>query len=99
MSRRRREPRKTLICGITVRYEDDQGLPTMQAGLLEDRSLSGIGISLTYAIAIGSKVKIQGRVRQLDGIVQYCHAKGASYFVGIRLDHEDVIWNQFGAGL
>jgi len=99
MPRRRREPRKTLICGITVRYEDEEGFPKMQAGLLEDRSLSGVGISVTYPIAIGSKVKIQGRVRGLDGIVLYCRPKGANYFVGIRLDHEDLTWNQFGAGL
>ena len=88
-----------LICGITVRYEDEEGLPTMQAGLLEDRSLSGVGISLTYPIAIGSKVKIQGRVRQLDGIVRHCRPKGASYFVGILLDQVDVTWRRFGAGL
>lgn len=99
MSRRRREPRKTLICGITVRYEDEEGLPKTQAGLLEDRSLSGVGISLTYPIAIGSKVKIQGRVHALDGIVRHCRPKGANYFVGIRLDQEDVTWNKFGAGL
>jgi hypothetical protein len=99
MSARRSEPRKTLICRISVICEDRDGFPTTQFGLLEDRSLSGAGFSVPDAIAIGSKVRIRGRLRELAGIVRYCRPKGANYLVGIRLDGGDVEWASFGAGL
>ncbi len=99
MSRRRAEPRKALICRVSVFCEDREGFPVTQDGLLEDRSLSGVGISVPDPIAIGSKVKVRGRSRELAGTVRHCRFKGPNYFVGIRLDTEDVTWNSIGVGL
>jgi hypothetical protein len=82
-----------------VLCEDEVGFPTIQFGLLEDRSLSGFGISVPAPIAIGSKVKIRGRLRELDGIVRYCRPEGKTYLVGVRLDQGDKAWASFGAGL
>jgi hypothetical protein len=99
MSRRRIEPRKTSISRIYVFWEDQDGCAASQDGLLEDRSRSGLGITVFQPIAIGTKVRIQGRLRELAGIVRHCRLQGAKYLVGIRLDEEDVTWNRFGAGL
>ena len=88
-----------MICRISVVWEDDAGFRTRQFGLLEDRSLSGVSICVPEPIAIGTKVTIRGRLRELAGIVRYCRPKGAEYFVGIRLDERDLGWASFGAGL
>jgi hypothetical protein len=88
-----------LICGVLVYCEDQTGLPMTQSGLLEDRSLSGVGISVAYPVGIGTKIRIRGRQRELVGIVRHCRAKGTSYFVGIRLDEQDAGWASFGVGL
>ena len=99
MPRHRAEPRKTLICRITVCWENEEGYITSQAGLLEDRSRSGVGITVLDPIAIGAKVRIRGRVQELAGTVRHCRLKGAKYFIGIQLEHEDATWNRFGVGL
>jgi hypothetical protein len=70
-----------------------------QSGLLEDRSLSGVGFVVPDPIGVGTKVTVRGRVRELPGIVRYCRPKGAQYMVGVRLDQKDSTWNRFGAGL
>jgi hypothetical protein len=46
MSLRRTQPRKTLICRISIYWKDEGGVPSMQSGLVEDRSLCGLGISV-----------------------------------------------------
>lgn len=99
MPRRRLEPRKTLICRIFALWMDEEGTLVNLAGLLEDRSRSGIGISLSEPIAVGTRVRIRGRAREFGGIVRYCRYQGGKYFIGIRLDDEDKSWDRFGIGL
>jgi hypothetical protein len=99
MSLRRTQPRKTLICRISVYWKDEGGVPSMQSGLVEDRSLCGLGISVPNPIPIGAKVQVRGRSKELAGVVRHCHAKGVNYLIGIRLDYEDVDWNRCCAGL
>jgi hypothetical protein len=99
MSPRRSEPRKTSISRISVAWEDQDGCPVNQTGLLEDRSRSGVGISVHAPIPVGTKVKIRGRVRELAGIVRHCRLHGEEYLVGLWLDKEDLSWKRFGAGL
>jgi hypothetical protein len=93
------EPRKALICRISVLWEDQAGFATRQFGLLEDRSLSGVSICVPEPIAIGTKVTIRGRRRELVGIVRYCRPKGPDYFIGVHLEEGDAGWASFGAGL
>jgi len=80
-------------------WRDPEGFPRVLTGLIEDRSYSGIGISIQEPIDIGTKVQIRGRLRELSGTVRYCRTRGAKYFVGIELDRKDTSWNRFGAGL
>ena len=99
MSRPSTEPRKTLICRISVFWEDEAGFSTRQVGLLENRSLSGVSICVPEPMAIGTKVNVRGKLRELAGIVLYCRPKGSEYLVDIQLDERDLGWAAFGAGL
>ncbi len=67
MSLRRTQPRKTLICRISICWKDEDGVPSMQYGLVEDRSLCGLGISVPNPIPIGTKVRVRGRSKELAG--------------------------------
>lgn len=99
MSRRRGEARKTLICRVSAVWLDEDGVPANASGLLEDRSLSGVGLCLPEPIPLGTKVKIRGRNRELAGTVRHCKSRGVNYRVGIRLDRPDKTWDHFGVGL
>jgi len=99
MVKRRTQPRKTLLCRISVLWHDDDEISRSQSGMIEDRSLTGMGISVPYPIAIGTKVIVRGRVRELAGVVRHCRLNHAKYFIGIQLEREDKTWNHFGAGL
>jgi hypothetical protein len=78
---------------------DEEGALVKLMGLLEDRSPSGVGISVEQPIAVGTRVSIRGRVRELCGVVRYCRHIRGKYFVGVLLDDPDKLWDRFGAGL
>jgi hypothetical protein len=58
--------------------------------MLEDRSLSGAGISVDKPIPVGTRVKIRGNRSELVGIVRYCYRERFKYLIGIRFDEGDV---------
>jgi PilZ domain len=99
MSHKRTQPRKIQICRICIYWKDQDGLPKVQSGLVEDRSLSGLGITVPDPIPIGTKVQVRGRAKELLGSVRHCRAKGINYLIGIRLDDEDADWNRSFAGI
>lgn len=99
MPRRRVEPRKTLICRIAAIWTDEEGTVITLSGLLEDRSGSGVGISVPEPIEVGTRLRIRGRMRELHGVVRHCRYARGKYFVGVLLDHEDKAWDRFGVGL
>jgi hypothetical protein len=74
------------MCRISLVWEDHAGTPKTQAGLMEDRSLSGAGISVTEAIPVGTRVKFCVNGQELIGAVQYCRLNGFNYQVGVRLE-------------
>jgi hypothetical protein len=85
------------MCRISVVWVDRVGSSRTQPGLLEDRSRSGVGITVTESIPVGTKVKIRGRQRELVGTIRYCRDGGLKYLIGILLDEADKTWNTFGA--
>ena len=99
MPRRRLEPRKTLICRISVLWTDEEGTLIKLTGLLEDRSRTGVQIVVEEPVAVGTCVRIRGRARELRGIVRHCRYEAGKYFIGVRLDDEDNSWDRFGVGL
>ena len=99
MRSRRAQPRKTVLTRITAVCDGQDGPAVIQRGLLENRSLAGVAISVPNRIAIGTKVKIRGTKRELAGVVRNCRLEGPRYLVGVALDQEDVDWDGFGPGL
>jgi hypothetical protein len=99
MPHRRNGPRKTQICGVHALWTDQEGTVTRLAGLVEDRSRYGVSICVPEPIEIGTRVKIRGRNRELEGTVRHCRYTAGKYCVGIHLDREDSAWDRFGAGL
>jgi hypothetical protein len=98
MPLRRTGPRKTRICRVAAFWTDEEGTVTRLVGLLEDRSRQGASISVSEPIAVGIKVTIRGRTRELDGTVRHCRYAAGKYLIGIRLDQEDPDWDRFAAG-
>jgi hypothetical protein len=86
MAQARSEPRKSFMCRITVEWEDETDGPQSQAGMLEDRSRSGAGISVFAPIPVGARVKVTGPRVDLSGTVRYCKGKNIRYLVGIQYD-------------
>jgi hypothetical protein len=74
------------MCRINVAWEDQTRGPQSQAGMLEDRSHSGAGISVNKPIPVGAKVKILGKRLDFSGTVRYCRREQLKYFVGIQGD-------------
>jgi hypothetical protein len=99
MPHRRAGPRKTQICRIFALWTDAEGTVTRLAGLMEDRSRNGVSICVPEPIELGTRVKVRGRTRELEGIVRHCRYTAGKYLIGIHLDHEDTAWDRFGAGL
>jgi hypothetical protein len=80
------------MCRIAVAWEDQDSGTQKQAGMLEDRSRSGAGISVNKPIPVGAKVKIQGKRLDLSGTVRYCRREQLKYLVGIQYDRpEDLV--------
>jgi hypothetical protein len=98
MRPQRIEPRDAFMSRISVAWEEDSG-PINHPGMLEDRSPSGAGISVSKPIPVGTKVKISGKRRELAGVVRYCRRAELSYLVGIKLDEVDAAWDTSGADL
>ncbi len=92
----RTEPRRVAVCRISVGWVDDYGNPRTESAYLEDRSLSGVGLSLTNPIPIGTKVTLRERGRDLAGVVRYCRLGGLKYQIGIHLDQVNGAWSKFG---
>ena len=80
-------------------WQDNDGSSKTQPGLLENRSRSGVGITVTDPIPVGARVKFHGRGKERAGIVRYCRPGGLSFLVGIQLDEADGDWSAFGVGL
>jgi len=87
------------MCRISVAWEDADGSPKTQAGVLEDRSPNGAGVCVNKPVPVGTKVKIKGRRRELTGVVRHCRTEEFKYFVGIQLDAADSEWDSLGGGL
>jgi hypothetical protein len=74
------------MCRINILWEDETGAPQSQAGMLEDRSRSGAGISVRKPIPVGAKVKIVGKRLDFSGTVRYCRREQFKYLAGILVD-------------
>ncbi len=100
MAQMRITPRRGLMCRVTILWENQtHAKPQRLAGLLEDRSSAGIGVSLSRPLPIGVRVTIhgirgkRGIALELSGVVKYCRREGLGYFAGIQYDEIDAEWS------
>jgi hypothetical protein len=99
MHQQRIEPRRPFMRRISVAWDDADGNPRTQSGVLEDISHSGAGVCVNKPITAGTKVTIRGTHRELAGRVRHCRTEEFKYFVGIQLDAADEEWQSAGGGL
>jgi hypothetical protein len=87
------------MCQITVVWQRQAGSAASQAGMLEDRSRSGAGISVNKPIPVGAKVEIRGLRginRRLTGVVRHCRRDDLRFAIGIEYDEADDVWDRRG---
>jgi hypothetical protein len=99
MRHTRTEPRKVILCRITVTWESETEGAKSQSGLMEDRSRSGAGVSVDEPIPVGAAVKIRGRQRELAAVVKYCQRKNMRYLIGVQYEKADEAWADIRSGL
>lgn len=77
------------MCRIAITWEDETGGPRKQQAILEDKSSSGVGVSVKKAIPAGTRVNLRERDQERAGIVRYCRSDEMGYFIGIQFDKCD----------
>jgi len=55
-----------------------------QAGVLEDCSAGGAGISVAKPIAVGARVRVRQKCWEAVGTVRQCRRESFGYFVGFQ---------------
>jgi hypothetical protein len=85
----RREPRRQVMCRIEITWEDEAGGLRNQQAMLEDKSVSGAGISARKAIPAGTRINLRERDQERAGVVRYCRPDEIGYLIGIQFDKSD----------
>jgi hypothetical protein len=82
---KRREPRRAFISRVELQWEDPDGSTRRADAIIEDKSLSGLGMRLHKSIPVGTRVLIKQGTQELGGIVKHCISEGYEYIVGVKL--------------
>jgi hypothetical protein len=78
--------RKPVLTLVEVSWTDAGGTVQTVGARMEDKSVGGACIRVKTAIAVGSKMRVQGRVEHFSGTVRYCRPEGMEYLVGVQRD-------------
>jgi hypothetical protein len=86
---------KRLLCSNLVRltWSEPSGERRVEIAILEDMSLSGVGLFLGVHVPDGSKIKIWANDLLLSGAVRSCQFRENGWIVGVELD-PDSKWAQ-----
>lgn len=86
---------KRLLCSdlVQVQWTDAKGTPYREIAILENLSLTGVGLFTGVAIAEGTVLRIGFNDVQLSGCVRACVFRENGYIVGLELD-SDSKWAQ-----
>jgi len=57
-------------------------------GMIEDKSISGLGIQVAKPIPVGTSVTVKFRNHQVAGIVRRCIKDGVGTLIGISFEQE-----------
>src|SRR5580704_780634 len=78
------EPRSAVMILVQATWEDQHGTLQTARACMENRSPSGACIRVPARIAAGTKLKIQWRWEEFNGVAKYCRTDGQEYLVGVQ---------------
>jgi|HubBroStandDraft_2_1064218.scaffolds.fasta_scaffold00964_5 hypothetical protein len=78
------EPRSAVMILVQATWEDQHGTLQTTRACMENRSPSGACIRVPARIAAGTKLKIQWRWEEFNGVAKYCRTDGHEYLVGVQ---------------
>lgn len=83
-----RRASKRLLCSdlVQVSWENTAGEPFREVVILENLSLSGVGLFAGVPIPQGACIRLAGSEIVLTGIVKQCAFRENGYVIGIELD-------------
>lgn len=86
---------KRLLCSDLVRltWSEPGGERRVEIAILENMSLSGVGLFLGVHVPDGSKIKISSNEMLLSGAVRSCQFRENGWIVAVELDPESK-WEQ-----
>jgi hypothetical protein len=79
-----RELRTAVLTLVEASWEDQSGNLQTVAARMEDKSVSGACIRMKTPITVGSRLRIEWRLKQFSGIAKYCRSEGRDYLLGIQ---------------
>jgi hypothetical protein len=77
-------PRSAVMILVQATWEDQHGTLQTARACMENRSPSGACIRVPARIAAGTKLKIQWRWEEFNGVAKYCRTDGQEYLVGVQ---------------
>ena len=86
---------RRLLCSdlVQVSWQDARGAQFREVAILENLSLSGVGLFTGVPVPEGTEIALAGVEAILRGLVKQCVFRENGYVVGIEL-HEDSKWAQ-----
>ncbi len=90
-----RRTAKRLLCSDLVRlsWTDSRGSHQAEVAILENLSLSGVGLFTGVKVSEGSEIQIAANDVSLTGFVRACRFRENGYVLGVEL-HSDSKWAQ-----
>jgi hypothetical protein len=75
-----------------ISWTGDNGQVTI-AGMIEDKSESGLGIRTAKPIPVGTRVTVKYRNHDVAAVVRRCMKDSFSSFIGVSFEQEDITGN------
>ena len=82
VSERRKDPRIPYIARTQIIWDSPNGEISL-AGMIEDKSISGLGIEVSRAIPVGASVRVRLGNETISAVVRRCIRTGFGNFVGV----------------
>ena len=85
MSERRKNPRIPYVARTQILWDGPNGEITV-SGMIEDKSISGLGIEVPRPIPVGTSVRVRLGKEIISAVVRRCFKSGFGSFVGVSYD-------------
>ena len=85
VSERRKDPRIPYIARTQIIWDSPNGEISL-TGMIEDKSVSGLGIEVSRAIPVGTSVRIRLGNQMISAVVRRCIKTDFGSFVGVSFE-------------